>query len=208
MKTAEAGLEPDVSFPSTQERLLDMAIGLMLEKGYTATSIAEVCEAAGVTKGGFFHYFSDKEALAVAAIGRFVAAKRVRIQSAPFQSERDPLDRLFGALDFILAQGADPKTPKSCLLGNFIQELSATHPRIREECNQCFIQGTAMYKAWFDEAVSMHRPKPAPDTQELADYLVATLQGTLILYKASGDLTLFTKNVAHYKTYVRGLFGR
>jgi hypothetical protein len=89
-----------------------------------------------------------------------------------------------------------------------IQELSATHPQIREQCNQCFSQGTGQYKAWLDEAVLFQRPASALDTQSLADYLVATLQGTLILYKASGDPTLFTKNVAHYKDYVRKLFKR
>jgi TetR/AcrR family transcriptional repressor of nem operon len=208
MKSEAAGLQSNGGTLSTQDKLLDAAIGLMLEKGYTATSIADICRMAGVSKGGFFHYFADKEALVVAAIGRFVATQSARIRSAPFHAERDPLDRLFGALDFMLAGGADPTIPKSCLLGNLVQEVSATHPQIRERCNQCLSQRAGLYKAWLDEAVSLHRPETALDTQGLADYLVATLQGTLILYKASGDLTLFTKNVAHYKNYVRKLFGR
>src|SRR5262249_4624065 len=47
----------------TKQKLLDAAQELMLAKGYTATSVDEICEAARLTKGSFFHYFEGKEHL-------------------------------------------------------------------------------------------------------------------------------------------------
>lgn len=213
MKTIEENaraenMPSDAGVPSTKETLLDAAMVLMLEKGYTATSVDEICRAAGVSKGCFFHYFADKETLARATLERFVAVQSAHLQAAPFQSEADPLNRLFGALDFMLEGVADPHTPKSCLLGNFAQELSATHPGIREVCDQYLVQGAGLYKAMLDEARSVCPQAADVDTQSLADYLVALIQGTLVLYKAGGNLALFERNVAHYKNYVRQLFGR
>ncbi len=57
--------------PPTKEKLLDTAIGLMLKKGFTATSVDEICQTAGLTKGSFFYYFESKEDLADAALHRF-----------------------------------------------------------------------------------------------------------------------------------------
>src|SRR6516162_5022333 len=77
----------------TKQKLLDAALELMLAKGYTATSVDDVCTAAGLTKGSFFHYFESKEDLGKAVAERFYAGMHASLQSAPFLQEPDPLDR-------------------------------------------------------------------------------------------------------------------
>jgi DNA-binding transcriptional regulator YbjK len=49
----------------SKTRLLQAALAVIRAKGYTATRIEDVCEAAGLTKGSFFHHFSTKEDLAI-----------------------------------------------------------------------------------------------------------------------------------------------
>ncbi len=208
MKANEANLQGNMWANSTKEVLLDAAMGLMLQKGYTATSVDEICKVSGVTKGCLFHYFTGKEALAKAVIERFCDAQHALFSAAPFQAYADPLDRLFGALDLMLEMGADPNVPKSCIIGNLAQEVSVTHPGIRAVCDHHLGQMIGGYKALLDEAKSLHKSASDVDTQGLADYLIALLQGTLILYKVRPDLALFEKNVAHYKAYVRHLFWR
>ena len=61
-------VEPDKPKPpSARERLLQAAFTLLRTRGFTATSVDDLCAAAGVTKGAFFHHFPSKEALGVAA---------------------------------------------------------------------------------------------------------------------------------------------
>src|SRR5262245_66686816 len=115
----------------TREKLLDAALGLMLAEGYTATSVDEVCQAAGVTKGSFFHYFEGKEHLGKLLAERFAASAQLRFRSASFHHKKDPLDRVFGRVDFFIGLSRDPQASRGCLLGTFVQELSATHPAIR-----------------------------------------------------------------------------
>ena len=60
---------------STKERLLDEAMRLFGERGYDATSVAEIERSAGLTPGagGLFHHFRTKEEVLVAGIDRHLA---------------------------------------------------------------------------------------------------------------------------------------
>jgi len=55
--------EGEESSSSAESRLLESALSLFSEKGYEATSIREIIEAAGVTRPVLYYYFENKEAL-------------------------------------------------------------------------------------------------------------------------------------------------
>src|SRR5690349_22749646 len=57
----------------TRERLLDVAYDSITQKGFAATSVEELVEAAGITKSGFFYHFKDKSDLARQLFERFLA---------------------------------------------------------------------------------------------------------------------------------------
>src|SRR3546814_14229633 len=57
----------DLKSGNARIRLLDVALRVIREKGYHATTVDELCAAAGVTKGAFFHHFKSKEDVAVQA---------------------------------------------------------------------------------------------------------------------------------------------
>src|SRR6266540_1804078 len=50
-----------------RDQLLEAAQRLLLERGYEAAALDEVCATAQVTKGGLFYHFESKEQLAAAA---------------------------------------------------------------------------------------------------------------------------------------------
>src|SRR5262245_948046 len=135
----------------TKKKLLDAAQELMLVRGFTATSVDDVCSAAGVTKGSFFHYFEGTEQLGREVAERFFAAKRQLFQSAPFNQKQDPLERILGHIDFLIEMARAPEGSKGCLLGTFVQELSQTHPTIREVCAACFAGQTEWLGQGFRE---------------------------------------------------------
>src|SRR5689334_24216214 len=59
------------TYTPTKEKLLDAAQQLMLSKGFPATTVDEICDTAGFTKGSFFHYFESKEQLGKEVLNRF-----------------------------------------------------------------------------------------------------------------------------------------
>src|ERR1700759_1712648 len=84
---------------SSKTKLLDAAMTVIRSKGYTATTVDDVCQAAGMTKGSFFHHFKSKEELALAAADRFAEQAAQRFEAAPFHEEGAARDRLLGYVD-------------------------------------------------------------------------------------------------------------
>src|ERR1700743_1767214 len=101
----------------SKTKLLIATLGVIRAKGYTATRIEDICEAAGLTKGSFFHHFASKEELALAAAEYWGEVTSGVFDSAPYQSLTDPVDRLLGYVDFrkAILQGKLPEF--TCLVG-------------------------------------------------------------------------------------------
>ena len=190
----------------TKEKLLDAAQQLMLSKGFPATTVDEICDTAGFTKGSFFHYFESKEQLGKEVLNRFYVCMQQTIQQGSFRKKSDPLQRVYGYVDRFIEMSTNPELPSSCLLGNFTQELADTHPEIRSLCAQRFAEWAATLKQDLDEAKAQYAPKAPFDTQSLAEYLIAVLQGSQILAKAKQDKRVLEQNLHHYKRYLKSLF--
>jgi TetR/AcrR family transcriptional repressor of nem operon len=191
----------------TRHKLLDAAQELMLAKGYTATSVEEVCQRAGLTKGSFFHYFQSKEHLGKALAQRFYASWQEASGAAPFQRMSDPLDRVLGCVDFWIASSRTPEW-KGCLLGTFVQELSETHPPIRSVCAACLDDLAERFAQDLEAAKARHAPRARWNARSLADHLIAVAQGATILAKAKQDRKVFEQSLMHFKDYLLRLFKR
>ena len=190
----------------TKEKILDAAQQLMLAKGFPATTVDEICEAAGFTKGSFFHYFASKEHLGKEVLDRFYVLLQQTIDQGSFRKKSDPLQRVYGYVDRFIEMSTNPELPSGCLLGHFTQELSDTHPEIRSLCAQYFAEWAALLKHDLDEAKAKYAPRASFDTQSVAEYFLAVMQGSRILATAKQDVKVFEQNLRHFKRYVKSLF--
>jgi TetR/AcrR family transcriptional repressor of nem operon len=84
--------------PGARPKLLAAALSVIRTKGYSATSVDELCAAAGVTKGAFFHHFKSKDELGVAAADHWTETTGARFAAAPYHDHATPLDRILGYL--------------------------------------------------------------------------------------------------------------
>ncbi len=190
----------------TKVKLLEAAQRLMLAKGYTSTSVDEICEAAGVTKGSFFHYFESKEDLGKAVLDHFMSSMSKAIVDSPFFKKSDPLQRVYGFIDFMIEISRDPERRSGCLLGNFAQVLSDTHPDIRLLCAKHFSWWAEMLKHELDEAKAAHAIKRTADTQVLSEHFIALFEGSLMLAKTQRDIKVIERNLRNFKQYLRSIF--
>lgn len=190
----------------TKEKLLDAAKRLMLERGFSATTIDEICETAGATKGSFFHYFENKEHLVASALEHYWASLQKTVLEAPFRRESDPLKRLYGFLDYAGSIHKIPTLEKGCLIGDLIQELYASHPNIRKQGNQYLSEWGDILELDLKAAKEKYAPDTKIDTRGLADHIIAVLQGSMILFKASENKDVVAANMKHLKEYLKNVF--
>jgi TetR/AcrR family transcriptional regulator, transcriptional repressor for nem operon len=195
--------------PETKRKLVDAGVKLMRAQGYNATTVDDICSSAGVTKGGFFHYFKSKEDIASAAVMRFRELKAQDFQNAPFRKLADPLDRVFGRLDFVKeSTGGTSRLTKGCLIGMFAQELSFTNPELRAACQDAFARLAKDFEKDLAEAKSLHAPKADFNPKNVAMLYVTIVQGSMMLAKASETNAVLLENIEQFRQYLQTLFGR
>ncbi len=188
-------------------RLLEAARDVIRAQGYAATSVDDLCRAAGVTKGAFFHHFRSKEALGVAAAEWWTETTSALFAGAPYQTHSDPLDRVLGYIDFRRDIIAGEIAGFTCLVGTMAQEVYGAHPAIRDACADSIFGHAATLEP--DIAAAMAARGIAGDWSagSLAAHTQAVLQGAFILAKAAGDAEVARESVDHLRRYVELLFG-
>jgi TetR/AcrR family transcriptional repressor of nem operon len=200
----EIALQPPKA--GVRQRLLDAATSLVREKGYSSTSVDELCTQAGVTKGAFFHHFKSKDALGVAAANYWSETTALLFENAPFNRHSDPLDRVLGYLDFRKAILKGEIADFTCLVGTMVQEIYSTNPEIRAACEKSISGHAAKVAADIEEAMKRCRLRVPWTAKSLALHTQAVLQGAFVLAKAKGGAAIAAASIDHLHRYIELLF--
>jgi len=193
--------------PDARARLLDAAVSVIRTRGYDATSVEELCAAAGVSKGAFFHHFRSKEDLGTAAAAHFLAWLEALFARTGWRDHADPLDRVLAYIDVRTAilRGEIPHF--TCLLGMMVQEVYATHPALRAACEAGIRSHLAPLQAEIEAAMAA-RGVTGFTAESLALHIMAVIQGGFVLAKAAGGPAPAIESVRHLRRYVELLFGK
>ena len=191
---------------SSKTRLLDAALTVIRTKGYAATTVDDICQEAGVTKGSFFHHFKSKDELALGAADHFSEMADGLFATAPYRAASDPLERLLGYIDFRAAMLKYEIPQYTCLLGTMVQETYLSHPAIRQACDRHMSAHVAQVAKDIEDAKRLYAPKAAWSAESLAFYTQAVLQGAFILAKAKQNSDVAADSIAHLRHYVETLF--
>ncbi|MCV3274418.1 TetR/AcrR family transcriptional regulator [Roseobacter sinensis] len=189
-------------------RLLEAARDVVRTKGFAATTVDDLCKAADVTKGAFFHHFKSKDALGVAAAEFWTETTGAFFSVAPYHLARDPLDRVLAYIAFRRAMITEDIVEFTCLVGTLAQETHATAPDIRDAAGASIFGHAETLEVDIAAAVQDHGITPEGwDAASLARHFQATIQGAFILAKAGNDPGLAREALDHLDRYVRLLFG-
>lgn len=192
----------------TKRALLEAGIKLMRVRGYSATTVDDICAEAKVTKGGFFHYFKSKEDIAREAAAYFTAEKSKEIMGAAFRKLPDPLARIYGRLEFVQDYFRSAKQiNRGCLVGAFAQETALTYPHLKEACRLAFTEWTKDFEVDLAEAKALYAPKADFEPVKIARLYLSIFQGSLIMAKTEDDTDALIENITEFRRYLISLMG-
>jgi TetR/AcrR family transcriptional repressor of nem operon len=194
----------------TRNRILDAAEALALEQGFAATSVDEVITAARTTKGGFFHHFPSKQALASSLVERYVAADLELLDDLLEQAEAasdDPLDQLlqFVALQEGVIDELDGEVP-GCLYASFCYEQQLVDDTTRNLIADAVRAWRERTREKLDEVAERYPPRVEVDLDALADQGLAVYEGSFVLSRALGEPELLRGQLRHFRTYLELVF--
>lgn len=166
-----------------RERIIHEALRQFSTKGFLNTSITDILNAVGSSKGGLYNHFSSKEALFLATLSEAKKIWRER--------NLDGIDQEASAVDQlkrILANYRDryltdaQALPGGCIFVNLAVELSDQQPRLAEEVNDGFVR----FKAWMKRLLDReHRAGHLADgvsTAQVTALLFTGLLGACVMY--------------------------
>jgi TetR/AcrR family transcriptional repressor of nem operon len=169
---------------ATREMVLDHASALIRERGFHSTSIGDVLERAGVQKGSFYYYFPSKEDLGHAVLDRW--SRDLRSRLLDYLTDREgppPLQRIAAALDGFVAEQEATNCRGGCPFGNLAMELADVHEGFRARLAEAFTDLSKAFADLIARAQTDGDVRRDADAKALGDFLVATIEGGILLAK-------------------------
>jgi TetR/AcrR family transcriptional regulator, transcriptional repressor for nem operon len=192
--------------PATRTRILDVTQQLVLENGFAATSVDEVIAAASTTKGGFFHHFPSKQALARALVERYVAADMEQLDSFFARAERLSRDPLQQLLLFVAMQEEDVDEDPGCLYASFCYDPELLDDATRAMIADAVLAWRDRTRAKLEQVVECYPPRIPVDLDALADEGLTLFEGAQVLSRALREPQLLKGQLRHFRTYLELLF--
>jgi TetR/AcrR family transcriptional repressor of nem operon len=186
---------------TSKEKLVRAARNLMLAQGYPITSVDEIIDAAGVSKGSFYHHFDSKEELALTVMHEFLADGAALMMNGPFRDIADPRKRAIAFLKHVESI-AMRLWNHGCLLVMFSVELAGTSPKVREETSAALL-------SLIDRVGAILRPltKEGGGTMPMtasamANMYMAVIDGSLVYARATGDSSCIARNLKTFRQQI------
>src|SRR5215469_3056727 len=177
-----------------KQRLIKAAKNLVFRQSYEGVSVDELCAVAGVNKSSFYHFFSSKQELLLAAIDSQWQWFEQVVLAPTFVNHAPPQERLLRffeqALEFEQAQKQLSGHMRGCPAGNLTLEMSSQDERIRARLEQFFQDWLTYFEQMLCEAKEQGIVPATLDTALTAQALLAYFEGVMLLAKGNNNPSL------------------
>ncbi len=194
----------------TRARIMDLAYEAIVEKGFAATSIEELVEAAGITKSGFFYHFKDKNDLARQLFDRFLSEDEAIIDALEEQARTlsdDPLQSFLIFLNLYAQLMDDMETlHPGCMVASITYQERMFDAAVKQMNVDYLLNMRARFRRWLGQILDRHEPAEPVDADAMADQLTAVVEGAIILSKALKDEALMGRQTRLFRQHVKLLF--
>lgn len=192
--------------PGTRERLIATAMQLFWQKGYGATSVADILQAADAKSGSLYHFFPGKQDLLLAVLARYREGLRPMLLDPAWARESDPIGRVFALLARYRASIVQTDCTYGCPIGALALELHEPDPVVREALAVNFAAWTAAIEECL---VGAGDRLPADvDRRELAQLVLTVMEGGVMQARTHRDVAFFDGSVRQLAAYFAELAKR
>jgi TetR/AcrR family transcriptional regulator, transcriptional repressor for nem operon len=170
--------------PSNREKILTEGLRVVHAHGFGGASVRDIVEAAGVPQGSFTNHFASKEAFGLEIIELYYARTCEVIRETLRNDALPPLERLGAYIDAAKARPSKDNMRNGCLFGNFTAEASDHSELIRRRLIEIFAEVQESVAYCLRAAVKAGELPPDLDCNEVAGFVVSSMQGANLVAKA------------------------
>ncbi len=175
-----------------RQRLIKAGRDLIHSKGFSRTTLADISKASGVPLGNVYYYFRTKQELLDAVVS--AQEDDFRERAALFERHASPRARLQAFLDSVI-ESRETITRHGCPVGSLSQEINKSPGAGRARVNK----GLILRAQWASE---QFRAMGRPDAQDLGVWLIACVQGVIVMANAMADSGVVERQVGQLKAWI------
>ena len=187
--------------PGTRDRLIESARYLFWERGFAGTSMADLLNHAQVNSGSFYHFFESKESLLRAVLESYLGALRPMVVDPAFATVDDPVGRIFAILAGYRERILMTDCQFGCPLGRLALEIDPENRPAHHLIARNFQGWIGAVRGCLEEGRS--RLPKGHDLNALATYVLAVMEGAVMLSRSYGDVKPFDLAVAQLQEHFR-----
>jgi len=189
----------------TKQHIIEKSMQVFSVKGYFHTSIADIVEATGLTKGGLYGHFRNKE-----DIWHAVYDECARIwKNTIFNGVRnisDPLERIERVIENSMRDYLGGGVFEGgCFMFNMLVELSGQSSAMNKHVLEGFKSFTELLHSWLEEAEQKGMLKDGLNLYEVANFIVISINGAGPLYSSSKDPAVWKQTISQLNLHINYL---
>jgi AcrR family transcriptional regulator len=189
----------------TRQTIIEKSLQLFCVKGYYNTSINDILEATGLTKGGLYGHFSSKEDIWYAVYDEALGIWR-QVVFKGIQSNSSPLERIQTFIENdIKNKLGNGVFEGGCFFHSMLVELSGQSVAMSKHILGGFMQLAALLCTWLEQADQQGMLKEGLNFKEIANYIIISLNGAAALYASSRDPAILDHTVSQLRFYIQQL---
>jgi AcrR family transcriptional regulator len=186
---------------ATRDRLIESARYLFWERGFAGTSMSDLLTHAGVNSGSFYHFFESKEALLREVLHGYLHALRPMVVDPAFAKAEEPVDRIFAILEGYRGRILQTECKYGCPLGRLALEIDPENRPAHKLIAENFRGWIQAVRECIDQ---MQDRLPAhTDPEALATYVLAVMEGAVMLSRSYGSVEPFDRTVSQLRDHFR-----
>ncbi len=166
-----------------RDQILRAGLPVMFRSGYHATSVRDICRAAGAPQGSFTNHFRSKEQFAAEVLERYFDYLKQLISDALDDQSLTPRQRLKRYLDVITDKLKRDRWTIGCLIGDFSLQATSHSKLLRQRLDKIFLEWRALFASCIAAAQSAGEVDSQFDATELAEFLLASWEGAILRMK-------------------------
>ncbi|MEE2731890.1 MAG: TetR/AcrR family transcriptional regulator [Pseudomonadota bacterium] len=195
---------------STRERILAVAESIILNNGFSGTSIEDIITQAAITKGGFFYHFNGKRELARALVERYLEQDNRIFEDLFNQADQDsddPLQQLLGFLDRFADMVENlAETHPGCLVAGFTYESQQLDEEIQELMKQGVLVWRKLFQIRLQRAATQYSLATELPITAVADMFTSCVEGGIILSRIFKNNESLVQQVRLYRAFLQLAF--
>jgi AcrR family transcriptional regulator len=189
----------------TRQNIIKKSLRLFCVKGYYNTSINDILQATGLTKGGLYGHFPSKEDIWYAVYDEALIIWKAVIFKG-IDPGAKPLERIQALIENDIRNKLGNNVFEGgCFFHSMLVELSGQSDAMRDCLLKGFAQLAGLLCAWLEQADQQGMLKADLNFKEIANYIIVSLNGAAALYASGRDPAILDQTVSQLRFYIRHL---